>query len=72
MKEFLTEVGEAKIITPDCNRTDCVIIEENSTTTLIGLTPTYDKWGNVLNKNLNTTTSQMKCLKCDKQWVRTK
>lgn len=70
MSMFLSEYGKANIITPDCDRTDCVVQEGGSMSTCIGWTPTYDKFGNLLNSDPNKTTSMMSCITCGKNWVR--
>jgi hypothetical protein len=72
MNKLLVEVGQARIITPDCHRTDCVVQQQGpSMTTCLGWTPTFDRWGNPLSKDPNTTTTQMKCNTCGKEWVST-
>jgi len=69
MKQLLTEVGKAQPITPDCERTDCVVQQGMSMTTVMGWIPTFDKYGNPLNKDPNTTTTHMSCLVCGKTWL---
>ena len=53
--------------TKGCDK-NCAIQQTRSYTTLIGWTPTYDKWGTVTTKDPNTTTSEYKCLTCGKTW----
>lgn len=67
--EFLTEVGQAKAITPDCNREDCRVSQGPTMTTCIGWSPVYDKYGKILNKDPNKSTTQMSCLTCGKTWA---
>jgi hypothetical protein len=70
MNKFLVEVGQARVITPDCDRTDCVIQATGPTmTTCLGWTQTFDKWGNPLNSDPNTSSTPMKCVTCGKEWV---
>jgi hypothetical protein len=60
-----------KIPIVDCDREDCRIERGISTTTLMGWTPTYDKYGNQLNRDPNKTTTQMRCTACGKSWMET-
>ena len=71
MKQFLVS-GNARPITPDCDREDCVVQQNGPTwTTLIGWHPTMDKYGNPLSKDPNTSSTPMKCLTCGKEWTHT-
>lgn len=40
-----------------------------STSTLLGWTPVYDKNGRLVNKNPNTTKTDVMCGTCGKQWL---
>lgn len=68
---YLTEVGQARVITPDCSRTDCRVQKGVTTTTAMGWNPVYDKWGNMISENPNKSTTEMHCLTCGKLWTRT-
>ena len=70
MEEYLTEVGSVNIITPDCNREDCRVSMGRTTTTAMGWQPMFDRYGNMLNRDPNTSTTQMNCLTCGKTWTR--
>ena len=67
-KEYLTEVGSVNIITPDCDREDCRVSMGPTITTAMGWTPVFDKYGKMLNKDPNKSTTQMSCLTCGKTW----
>lgn len=67
-KEYLIEVGSAKTITPDCDRDDCRVSMGATMTTCMGWSPVFDKHGKMLNKDPNTSTTQMSCLTCGKTW----
>lgn len=60
--------NDIQLLTKDCEREDCSISHEGSSTTLLGWTQTYDKNGNPKSQNPNTTTSHYRCFKCSKRW----
>lgn len=55
----------------ECPREDCRIQNLGGYTTCLGWTPTYDKYGKLLNSDPNTTTWSYKCITCGKQWSET-
>jgi len=55
-------------LTKDCPREDCRLQYRGSSTTLLGWLPTYDKKGNQIGRDPNTTTSSYNCLTCGVSW----
>lgn len=54
----------------NCDTPDkCRIQKSFSTTTMVYYPPIYDGHGNNLNPDRNTTTTEMKCWACGKEWV---
>ena len=53
---------------PNCEK-DCRFHYGVSMTTAMYFTPVYDKHGNNLNPDMNTTTSNVTCGVCGKEWV---
>jgi len=56
----------------DCEREDCRVIVLGRMTTLLGWSPTYDKHGNLIDKDPNTVTTHYQCTVCGKDWVEKK
>lgn len=56
----------------DCEREDCRILNLGSSTTLLGWTPVYDKYGNDISVNPNKTTTHYRCSVCGRDWTETK
>jgi hypothetical protein len=54
----------------DCPREDCRIQNRGTSSTLMGWTPTYDKYGRQLNSNPNTVKTHFHCLTCGEAWIR--
>jgi hypothetical protein len=52
---------------PDCKQ-DCRFQDHGSMTTAMYYAPVYDKHGNNLNPDGNTTTTAISCSVCGKQW----
>ncbi len=63
--KFLSEFVDGG---PGCSRDDCRIQHGASTTTAAYYPPVYDKHGNNLNPDMNTTTTNKRCLSCGKSW----
>lgn len=55
---------------PICDREDCRFSEGMSTMTAMHWTPVYDKRGNLLNSNPNTSRTHVGCSTCGKDWMR--
>lgn len=53
----------------DCPREDCRLSYTQGSSTLIGFTQEYDKRGNPLHEDPNTTTNIVKCSACGGQWL---
>lgn len=53
---------------PTCDK-DCRFTYGMSATTAMYFQPVYDKHGNNLNPDMNTTTSDVSCGVCGKRWV---
>jgi len=54
----------------DCSAEDCRIIDNGyGTTTCMYYPPVYDKHGNNLNPDMNSTSYPKKCITCGKEWV---
>lgn len=67
MSQFLAEYVDGG---PGCARDDCRLIENGpSTTTAAYNPPMWDKHGNNLNSDMNTTTRPVRCLSCGKSWM---
>jgi hypothetical protein len=56
-------------LTKNCESDDCAITSGYTTITCMGWTPTYDKRGNLLNRNPNTTTASYRCTTCKAEWI---
>ena len=55
-------------LTKKCSRNDCRVRMGRQATTLIGWFQEYDKFGNALGRDPNTTTSEYSCATCGKKW----
>lgn len=55
---------------PDC-QLDCRFHDLGSMTTCMYFPPVFDKHGNNVNPDGNTTTSSVRCSVCDKTWTST-
>lgn len=53
----------------DCNREDCKIHKDSGMTTLMYYPPVYDKYGNNINPDMNSTTYHARCSSCNKDWI---
>lgn len=54
---------------PNCSKSDCLFQQVGpSMTTAMYYAPVYDKYGNNLNPDGNTTSGSVKCITCDKSW----
>lgn len=56
-------------LTENCREDDCKIVKHGSISTLLAYEEAYDRYGNSLNKNPNTITTNYKCLKCNKFFI---
>jgi hypothetical protein len=56
-------------LTAGCERTDCAIADQGQTSTLIAVTPVYDRNGNPIYRDPNTTTAHYRCMTCGKTWA---
>ena len=56
----------------DCESESCRIQVLGQMTTLLGWTPVYDKYGKSHGSDPNKTTTQYKCLTCNKEWTETR
>lgn len=55
---------------PQCPKDDCLFIQDGpSFTTAMYCNPVYDKHGNMVSKDYNISTCDVKCLKCEKRWI---
>jgi len=54
---------------PECPRQDCRFSYGGGSSTLAYYIPIYDKNGNNINPDKNTTTFNVNCLTCGKMWV---
>ena len=52
---------------PNCDK-ECVFTKSESVSTLVSYTPMYDKHGNNINPDRNTTYYNVRCLTCKKLW----
>lgn len=68
--EMAQPFGDATIssLTSGCKRDDCRIEFLGSSQTLLGWSVEYDKYGNMVTHDPNTTTSEYKCRICGKWW----
>lgn len=55
-------------LTRDCQRQDCQISLCEQSTTLMGWSRSYDKGGNQIGRDPNTTTARYQCATCGKRW----
>lgn len=55
-------------LTKDCSSEECRISFEGGVTTTMAWYPTYDKRGNQIAADPNTTTSFASCSTCRKSW----
>ena len=53
---------------PDCQK-ECRFGEFGGATTLMYTTPVFDKHGINVNQDMNTTTYEMRCSTCKRQWI---
>ena len=67
LNEYVNRAGQKPMV--ECEREDCVIIDRGSSTTLLAWMPAFDKYGNPLNKDLNTRTTDYYCRTCGKEWT---
>ena len=61
----MTDIAD---LTKDCPREDCRVVYHGSSTTLMGWSQIYDKKGNPVGNDPNTTTSSFTCSACGKRW----
>lgn len=59
---------DIKMLTAECPREDCAIAILGSSTTLRGWSQTYNKAGEAIGHNPNTTTTMAGCRSCNKRW----
>ena len=55
-------------LTEDCERDDCKVVCHGSSMTCIGWTQSYDKRGNPIDRDPNTTETRYECVRCGKVW----
>lgn len=55
---------------PECMRDDCIITVESQMTTAMHYSPVYNKDGVNMNPDRNSTTQNVRCLSCGKNWKR--
>lgn len=53
---------------PSCNN-DCRFVQGQSMTTMAYYHPAFDKYGNDINPNGNTSTCEISCTVCGKVWL---
>ena len=58
-----------KQLTKHCERSDCRIEHRGCSTTLMGWAQTYDKNGDPVGRDPNTTRSHYACHACSAEWV---
>lgn len=69
MTQFLAEYVDGG---PGCMRDDCrMTLNGVEMTTMAHYPPTWDKNGNNLNPDMNTTTRPVRCTSCGKSWTET-
>ena len=61
-------MGLVRDLTRSCERVDCSITFGAYTSTLLGWTPTYNKFGKQTSKDPNYRTQTARCLTCNKTW----
>lgn len=54
---------------PDCPRTDCKFTKGAEFTTAAYYVPTYDKAGNLISTDGNTTSGTVDCVVCGGHWT---
>lgn len=52
----------------ECEREDCIFVVKTEMTTCMYFQPIYDKNGNNINPDGNTTSGEMVCSTCNKKW----
>lgn len=67
MSTFLAEYVDGG---PGCSRDDCRLTPNGPETTTMAYYPSvWDKQGNNLNPDMNTTSKNLRCLTCGKSWT---
>jgi hypothetical protein len=65
---MLSQYDMVRAVTKDCPQEDCRITFGMMTRTLMAWQPSYDKKGNMMGGDPNTTTQSVSCQTCGKTW----